>query len=86
MVNTAASQHQGPRFDSRLGSLCGHVLPVSAWVSSGCSSFLPQSKDVQVSLIDHAKSALVSVDYQGKYVGLWEWGLGGIVVDADLMG
>eukprot|EP00061_Rhincodon_typus_P006588 g27388.t1 len=24
-----------------------HILPVSAWVSGGCSSFLPQSKDVQ---------------------------------------
>jgi len=36
-VSTAASQRQGPRFDSRLGSLSVwslHILPVSAWVSS----------------------------------------------------
>ncbi len=25
-----------------------HVLPVSAWVPSGCSAFLPQSKDMQI--------------------------------------
>jgi len=45
------SQRQGPRFNSRLGSLSVwslHVLPLSAWVSSGCSGFLPQSKDVWV--------------------------------------
>ena len=61
MVGTAASQ--GPRFDSRLGSLsvwCLHVLPVSAWVSSGCSGFLPQSKDMQVRWIGYAKLLLVS--------------------------
>jgi len=53
VVSTAASQLQGPRFDSRLGSLSVwslHVLPVSAWVSSGCSSFLPHSKNVRVRL------------------------------------
>jgi len=41
------AQRQGPGFDSRLGSLpvrSLHVLPVSTWVSSGCSSFLPQSE------------------------------------------
>ena len=51
MVSTAASQRQGPGIDSRLGSLSVwslHILAVSAWVSSGCSGFLPQSKDVQV--------------------------------------
>ena len=49
VVSTAASQRQGPGFDSRLGSLSVwslHILPVSAWVSSGCSGFLPQSKDL----------------------------------------
>ena len=35
-----------------------HVLPVSAWVSSGCSGFLPQSKDVRVRWIGHAKLPL----------------------------
>jgi len=36
------------------------ILSVSAWVSSGYSSVLPQSKDVRVRLIDHAKLTLVS--------------------------
>ena len=31
---------------------------MSAWVSSGCSGFLPQSKDVWVRLIGHAKLTL----------------------------
>ena len=60
VVSTAASQLQGSGFDSRLGSLSVwslHILLVSAWVSSGCSGFLPQSKDVQVRLIGHAKIA-----------------------------
>ena len=51
VVSTAASQRQGSRIDSRLESLSVrnlHVLPVSAWVSSGCSGFFPQSEDVQV--------------------------------------
>ena len=46
MVSSAASQRQGRSFDSQLGSLSVrnlHVLPVSAWVSSGCSGFLPHS-------------------------------------------
>ena len=58
---TAASQRQGPRFNSGLGSLSVwslHILTVSAWVSSGCSGFLPQSKDVWIRLIDHAKLPL----------------------------
>jgi len=58
VVNTAASQCQGLGFDSWLGSLSMqslHILPVSAWVSSGCSSFLSQPKDVQVRLIGCAK-------------------------------
>ena len=47
VVSTAVSQLQGPGFDSRLGSLSVrslHILPVSVWVSSGCSGFLPQSE------------------------------------------
>ena len=54
MVSTAASQRQGPGFDSQLEPLLVwslHVLPVSVWVSSGCSGFLPQSEDVRVRLI-----------------------------------
>ena len=61
MVCTAASQLQGPGLDSRLGLLSVwslHILLVSAWVSSGCSGFLPQSKDVRVGLIGHAKLPL----------------------------
>ena len=61
VVSTAASQRQGPGFDSRLGSLSVwslHVLPVSVWVSSGCSGFLPQSRYVQVRCIGYAKLTL----------------------------
>ena len=61
VVSTAASQHQGPGFNSGLGSLSVwslHVLPVSARVSSGCSSFLPQSKDVQIRWIGHDNLSL----------------------------
>ena len=32
-----------------------YVLPVLAWVFSGCSSFLPQSKDMQFRLIGESK-------------------------------
>ena len=80
MVSTAASQLQGPGFDSRLGSLSVwslHILLVSAWVSSGCSGFLPQSKDVQVRLIGHAKIAPSCPEMRrlegvvGKCVGIW---------------
>ena len=40
--HTAASQRQGPGFDSWLGSVWSlHVLPVSVWI---CSSFPPQSE------------------------------------------
>ena len=61
MVSTAASQRQGPRFNSQLGSLSVrslHVLPVSAWVSPECSGFLPQSKAVRVRLIGNAKLSI----------------------------
>ena len=51
MVSTAASQCQGPGFNVQ--SL--HIFPVSAWVSPGCSGFLPQSKDVRVRWIGRAK-------------------------------
>jgi len=56
-----ASQRQEPEFDSRLGSFSVWillVLPVSAWVSSGCSSSLPQSKHVQIKWIGYAKFSL----------------------------
>jgi len=63
VVSTAASQLQSPGFDSRLGSLSVwslHIFPMSAWVSSRCSGFLPHSKDVRVGLIGHAKLPIVS--------------------------
>ena len=44
---TAASQRQGPGFNSWLGSLSVwslHILPVSALASSGYSGFLSQSE------------------------------------------
>jgi len=50
-----------PGFNSGLRSLSVwslHVLPVSAWVSSGCSGFVPYSKDVQVRLIGHVEMPL----------------------------
>eukprot|EP00061_Rhincodon_typus_P013982 g40714.t1 len=34
-----------------------HILPNSLWVSSGCSGFLPQSKDVQAGWIAHRMPA-----------------------------
>jgi len=61
VVSTAVSRRQGPGFDSQLGSLSVwglHILPLSAWVSSGGSGFLPQSKDVRVRWIGHAKLPL----------------------------
>ena len=61
VISTVASQRQGPGFNSGLGSLSVwslHILPVSAWVSSECSGFLPHSNDVPVQLIGHAKFAL----------------------------
>uniref|UniRef100_A0A8C4S6G5 Fibrinogen C-terminal domain-containing protein n=1 Tax=Erpetoichthys calabaricus TaxID=27687 RepID=A0A8C4S6G5_ERPCA len=50
----------GPGFTSRvLPAWSLHVLPVSAWVSSRRSGFLPQSKDMQVRWIGDSKLALV---------------------------
>jgi len=77
MVSTAASQRQGPGFDSLLGSLSAwslHILPVSAWVSFGCSGFLPQSKDARVRLIRHAKLSLsVRRIWKANIWGYGEW-------------
>jgi len=43
-----------------------HVLPVHAWVFSGYSGFLPQSKNMTVRLIDLSKLSLgVSVCVHG---------------------
>ncbi len=43
-----------------------HVLPVSAWVLSGCSGFLPPSKDMQARLIGVSKLSLgVNVSVRG---------------------
>jgi len=87
----SAAQLQVLRFDSRLGSLSVwslHILPVSMWVSSGCSSFLLQSKDVRVRLIGHAKLPIMSRDRNVRGIsginGDRAWG--GIVVGADSMG
>ncbi|MEQ2203141.1 hypothetical protein XENOCAPTIV_025376 [Xenoophorus captivus] len=59
--STVALQQEGPGFDSRLGGLSAwslHVLPVHAWVLTGDSGFLPQSKDMPVRLIGHSKLPL----------------------------
>ena len=72
MVSIAASQLQGYGFNSGLGSLSVwslHVLPMSGWVSSGCSGFLPQSKDAQVKWTGHAK---IAPQRQGiRWVNTW---------------
>ena len=60
-----------------------HILPMSACVSSGCSGFFPQSKDVRVRWIGHAKLPL---SVRRIRVNAWGWGLGGIVFGVDLMG
>ena len=64
-----------------------HILPVSAWVSSRSSGFLPQSKDVRVRWIGHVKLPLSARGITRVYI----WGYGekdrdGIVVGAGLMG
>ena len=73
VVSIAASQCQGPGFDSWLVSLpvwSLHILPVSAWVSSGCSGFLPHSKNVRV--IGHAKLLLSVRGMSGiSRVNMW---------------
>jgi len=53
-------------------------VPVSAWFSSRCSGFLPQSKDVQVRLIGHVKLPIVSWDVSVRGISrLNVWGLWG---------
>ena len=51
VVSTFASQQEGSGFESRFNQGLSvwslHVLPVYAWVLSGFSGFLPQSKDMQ---------------------------------------
>jgi len=49
-----------------------HILPMPAWVSSGYSGFLPQSKDVRIRLIGHAKLPL-SVRGISR-VNTWDYG------------
>ena len=75
VVSTAASQREGLRFDSWLGPLFVRSQifpPVSAWVSSRCSGFLPQSKDVRVRLIGHAK---LSLGIRGtSRINMWGYG------------
>ena len=59
VVSTVASQLEGSRFESRggrdLSVWSWHALPVSAWVLSGFSGFLPPSKSMTVRLIDYSK-------------------------------
>jgi len=74
VVQWLASQHQGPRFDSQLGNSVWslHVLPVSVWISSRCSGFLPQSKDVLVRRLFHLFFLLSPLPClgRGRAVGL----------------
>lgn len=48
-------QQEGSGFKPGLSLWSFHVLPVSAWVPSGCSSLLTQPKDMQVRQIDDSK-------------------------------
>ena len=73
MGSTAASQQEGSGFESPiprgLSVWSLHVLPVFAWVFSGYSGFLPQSKDMQLRLIGECKLSLgVSVGVNGVCV------------------
>ena len=64
MVSTVASLLPGSNPSRGLSVWSLHVLPVLAWVSSGCSGFLPESKDMYVWLIGGSKlpvGVLVSV-------------------------
>uniref|UniRef100_A0A3P8SX42 Uncharacterized protein n=1 Tax=Amphiprion percula TaxID=161767 RepID=A0A3P8SX42_AMPPE len=58
VVSTFTLQLEDPWFTSRLSRDLSawslHVLPVHAWVFSGYSGFLPQSKNM-LRLIDHSK-------------------------------
>ena len=59
VVSTVASQLEDPRFASwlgRLGSFCVEFAcsPCAAWVLTGYSGFLPQSKNM-LRLIDDSK-------------------------------
>ena len=60
VVGAVTSQQEGSWFESQLvlsvWSL--HVLPVSAWVLSGYSGFLPPSKNMHVRLIGDSKLSL----------------------------
>lgn len=49
VVVAAASQQEGHKLDPWALGLSESFVPLgSAWVSSGCSSFLPQSRNVNV--------------------------------------
>merc|ERR1712168_994532 len=69
VVSTAASQQEGPGFDSQLGQGLGlsvwslHVLPVLAWVSSGHSGFLPHQKNMYIYMSVHLFVISVCLSY-----------------------
>lgn len=68
-----ASQHKVPGFDPWLGQSLSMrsllVLPVPPSVSSGFSSFIIQSKDMQVKLIGYSKLSVgVNVSIQVAYL------------------
>jgi len=77
VVSTAASQRQGAGYNSSLSSLSVwslHLLPESAWVSSGCCH---TPKDVRVRWIGLAKLPLVSQGVQIRMISRVNmWGHG----------
>ena len=70
MVSTVASQLESPRFASRLGCQGSFYVefacsPCAAWVLSGFSGFLPQSKNMLRLIGDSELSVGVNVSVLG---------------------
>jgi len=58
VVSTVASQQLCSRFNSHLSVWSLHVLLVYAWVLSGYSGFLLQSKNMHIRLVGDCKLSL----------------------------
>merc|ERR1712035_100792 len=78
VVSAAAAQQEGPGFDSSsrwgqgLSVWSLHVLLVSAWVLSGYSGFLPQSKDMHDRLIGVSKLPVGVNVSEWLSVSMWQ--------------
>ena len=71
----APSPHSKKAWGLNLGSGLSvwsvHVLPVRVWVSSGPSSFPPQSKDMLVRRTDRSKLSIGVCEWEWISVCLW---------------